>query len=139
MKRILLFLFFFILITPDIGETITLRQYLEEYRQLKLPLLYSECFSSPKGKAILIISVGPKGEIWLVEAQDAWVVNSTHIELRGGGIELVDPLGGFYSRMRIIELAEALLKHSFELLTPNHVDSLLTSAPRIACPTPPTP
>lgn len=126
-----------VVVAPIPARAVTFQEVIEGYKQLKTPLLYTEC-SKADGKALLIVSVNP-GEIWLVETKDRWVVNSARVKIEDNQVVLVDALGGLYSYLRATKLVEELVRNPFEFLMPDSLDFILRSRPRAACLPPPTP
>lgn len=116
------------------GAQVNFSEFVEKLRVDGDALLYSEC-SSDSGKSLLIITLKPKSyDVWFFEIKDGWLIEGTHLLIKGNDFEFIDPPGGQITRARIRSFVEFLLEGQFGFLTPRQMDKLLSSMPNRKCP-----
>jgi hypothetical protein len=106
---------------------------LDRYKQSGSAILYTECSMEEGGKALLILNVPPKSNLWFHTVQSGWLTGGAQMVLTGSDFRFIDPPGGHGTRARIRRYIEGLLKEPWTFLTPSEIPTLRTSVPSAKC------
>ena len=123
-----------LILTPASEAQHDFREFLKRMTDGGDPILYSEC-SEAHGKSLLLITLKSETyDVWLFPVEEGWLLEGTHVLLKGNGFEFLYPPGGAYTKAKSRRYVEELLKGPFEFILPKEIEKLRFSIPKVKCP-----